>query len=97
MCSYILVRYHSQTLETGFPAAIQWEKEVHRRARCSWHRAEVIHMLNSFIPKGLKTPSVTSWEKPYIIHNCVTLDHGMSLHRTLMNLSGLQTKALLSI
>lgn len=54
-------------------------------------------MLNSFIPKGLKTPSVTSWEKPCIVHNCVTLDHGPSLHRTLMDLSGLQTKALLSI
>lgn len=54
-------------------------------------------MLNSFIPKGLKTPSVTSWEKPCIVHNCVTLDHGPSLHRTLMDLSGLQTKALLNI
>lgn len=54
-------------------------------------------MLNSFIPKGLKTPSVTLREKPCIIHDCVTLDHGPSLYRTLTNLSGLQTKALLSI
>lgn len=76
------------------PAAIQWERQVHHRARCSWHRAEVIYTLNDFI---FKTPSFSPWEKPCIIHNYVTLDHGVSLHRTLMNPSDLQTKALLSI
>lgn len=79
------------------PTAIQWERQVHHRARCSGHRAEVIYTLNDFIPKGLKTPPITLWEKPCIIHNYVTLDHGTSLHRTLMDPSYLQTKALLSI